>query len=252
MLASERLEYIIKLVTLEKFVSVESLSQDLNVSGETIRRDLKLLENKRIVKRTYGGAYLEGGFDNDVNIQVRKSKFVENKKTIAQICSRFIQREDTIYLDSSTTSLEIAKLISQFPVTVITNSLLITNYLSKFEQVRTITIGGILDTVNLCFTGKTAISILDNYYAKKGFISCRSLSIKYGVMDSNEQIGHVRSKAIQNCNEPYLIVDHTKFDKTSLCKIADFEELKGIITDQAPPQHWIDYFHEKGIPVFSM
>lgn len=250
MLASKRQDFITKIITEQKFITVEQLSQEFNVSGETIRRDLKNLEKKGILKRAYGGAYLEGARDNDVNVQVRKDKMIQNKEAIAAICSQFLQPDDTLFLDSSTTALEIAKLITDVPITVITNSLIIVNQLSGLRNVRIISLGGVLDVVNMCFTGKTTINEISNYYAKKGFISCRSLSMKYGVMDSNEQIGQVRSAAMANSNKCYLIADHTKFDNTALCKINDLNQFEAIITDLKPDDAWMEYLESIQVPVY--
>lgn len=249
MLVSSRLDFIAKLITEQKFVTVEELSHEFNVSGETIRRDLRTLENNGILTRTYGGAYLAGTKDNDVSVQIRKDKLVKNKEQIATICSQFLKPDDTIFLDSSTTALEIAKKITDIPITVITNSLIIINHLTRCHNVRVISLGGILDVVNMCFTGKTTIGEMKNYYAKKGFISCRSISMKYGAMDSNEQIGHVRSTAMENCNKNYLIADHTKFDNTALRKISDLSDFAAIITDIRPSDEWMEYFESMDIAV---
>lgn len=244
-----RLEYITHQLTLKKFVSVDELSQKLKVSGETIRRDLKILEENGILKRTYGGAYLEGSTESDVNVQVRKTILLPNKEQIAILSCKFIQPDDTIFLDGSTTSLEIAKRITRLPVTVITPSLLIVSFLSNYRNIRVISLGGTLDTVNLCFSGKTAIENMSGLYARKGFISCRSISTRYGIMDSNEQIAEVRAAAVKNCYKRYLIADHTKFGNTSLYKIADFDNFDAVITDQPLSAKWQELLTEKNIKV---
>lgn len=249
MMSINRLEYITNQITVKKYVTVEELSQELGVSGETIRRDLKALEEKGVLKRMYGGAYLEGSTESDVNVEVRKSILLPNKEQIALLCCQFIHPDDTIFLDSSTTSLEIAKRITEMPVTVITPSLLIINFLSEHRNIRIVAPGGVLDTVNMCFTGKVALENMSGLYARKGFISCRTISSRYGVMDSNEQIGQVRTAAIANCYKRYLIVDHTKFGNTSLYKVADFDSFNAVVTDERPPEKWMTFFEEKGIAV---
>lgn len=249
MILANRLEHITNQITMKKFVSVEELSQELGVSGETIRRDLKALEEKGVLKRTYGGAYLEGSTESDVSVEVRKGILLPNKEQIAILCCQFIQPDDTIFLDSSTTSLEIAKRITQLPVTVITPSLLIINFLSEFRNIRIVTLGGVLDTVHMCFTGKIALENMSGLFARKGFISCRTISSRYGVMDSNEQIGQVRAAAIQNCYQRFLIADHTKIGNASLYKISDFDSFDAIVTDQKPPEKWLSFFEGKGMSV---
>jgi len=247
---ANRLDYITNQLTMKKFVSVDELSQELGVSGETIRRDLKALEEAGVLKKTYGGAYLEGSTESDVSVQVRKGIMVPNKEQIAILCCQFIQPDDTIFLDGSTTSLEIAKQITLLPITVITSSLLIVSYLSNYKNIRIVSLGGTLDTVNMCFTGETSIENMKGVYARKGFISCRSLSGRYGIMDSNEQIAKVRAAAIKNCYKRYLVADHTKFGNTALYKIADFDSINAVITDEKPEKRWIDFFEEKKIRVY--
>lgn len=250
MLAVNRQDEIVRLISERKFLSVDQLVQEFDVSDETIRRDLKSLEKRGVLKRTYGGAYLEGVRDNEVSVQVRKDKLVKNKEQIAELCCQFIKPGDTVFLDASTTSIEIAKRITHLPVSVITHSLIITHYLASFRSMRVITLGGTLDPINMCFSGKTTLAQLGHYYAKKGFVSCRSLSMKYGAMDSNEQIGQVRGLALQHSNECYLIADHTKFSNTALCKIGDIGDFDGLVTDTRPSDAWAEYLAEKQVPLY--
>ncbi|MFV0504001.1 MAG: DeoR/GlpR family DNA-binding transcription regulator [Lachnospirales bacterium] len=244
---SSRLDYITNLLVTKKYITVEEVSQHFEISGETVRRDFKLLEQRSILKRTHGGAYLEGSIVSDVGIEVRKNMLKENKEEIAKLCCDFISPEDTIFLDNSTTSFEVAKKITHLPVTVVTFSLLITQFLSNYKNVRIVSTGGTLDTVNMCFIGKMAIDNISSVYTRRGFISCRSISDKYGIMDSNEQVAQIRSAGIKNSYSKYLIADHTKFSNTALYKIADLGDFDYIITDQRPNAEWLEVLDNRGI-----
>jgi len=244
-----RLEYITNEITMKKFLKVEELSQELNVSGETIRRDLKTLEKQGVLSRTHGGAYLIGSRENDVSVHVRKSIMIENKKIIAEQCASLIDSGDTVFLDSSTTALEIAKQIAQMPVTVITNSALIIEYLLEIKNIRLVALGGILDTTNMCFFGNLTLQSMQGIYARKAFISCRTLSESYGVMDSNEQSSQVRKVAVKNSERCYLVADHTKFGGASLNKIGDFEDFDMVIADKQLSEEWLSILNDKGLEV---
>lgn len=246
---SDRQEYITDQITIKKFLSVDELSSALGVSGETIRRDLKALEKQGVLMRTYGGAYLVGSRESDVSVHVRKSIMMENKRLIAEQCVSLIHPDDTIFLDSSTTSLEIAKCITQMPVTVITNSALIVSYLSPFTNIRTVCLGGVLDPNNMCFLGKLALQNMEQLYARKAFVSCRSISETYGAMDSNEQICQVRTAAIKSSDKCYLIADYTKLGNSSLYKIGGFHDFDMLVMDQKPPPEWLEIFSERGMEV---
>jgi DeoR/GlpR family transcriptional regulator of sugar metabolism len=243
MLISDRRKRISELVKKKKFIRVNELAEMFNVTGETVRRDLKYLDKHGELSRAHGGAYIRS---YDVDIQYRQTKMVEAKKHIARICKELIKENDVIFLDSSTTALEIAKALVGLKLTIVTNSLLITNLLVAYPYVKTIVIGGNLDLMNHCFTGPQSIEEIANYYTQKCFVSCRTLSSVHGPMDSNEFLAQVRSIAVEHSNESYLVADSTKFDDMSLRPIASLEQFAAVITEKEPAEHWGNLASEKG------
>ncbi|MFR6510249.1 MAG: DeoR/GlpR family DNA-binding transcription regulator [Dorea sp.] len=103
----------------------------MNVTRETIRRDLRAMEQEHELIRTHGGAYILDGVQNDLDISTRRGSKIEEKKAIALKCDALIQTGEIIYLDNSTTAWFIANKISSRKLTVVTNSLEIANILSS-------------------------------------------------------------------------------------------------------------------------
>lgn len=238
MLAIERKALIKEAVLEKKSVVVSELSQQFDVTEETIRRDLKALEAEGFLTRTYGGAFIQEGSINDVDVSVRETAYVESKKQIALQCLSLVNNGDAIFLDGSTTALETARALQGMHLTVLTNSLLIADLLAKSQDIRLIIIGGTLYPQSMCFFGNATLEELTTYYVDTAFISCRSLSLQNGVTDSTEQNAALRKKIVTRADRTYLLADHTKFNRTSFIKICDFQELRGIITDQALSPEW--------------
>ena len=251
MLAITRKKKIKDLILEKKSVMVSELSKKFSVTEETIRRDLKSLEDEGILVKTYGGAFIQDGVQNDINVSIRESLFVDSKEKIAAHCAELINHGDSIFLDASTTSLAISLKIHTKRITVITNSLKVANSLSESESIQLMVIGGVLGLQSMSFLGRNTINSLQNYYVDKAFISCRSISMDFGVTDSNEQQAEVRQLAIKRAHHVYLIVDHTKFNKTSFAKICSFEDIDTLVVDQPLNDEWTHFLTEHEIKIIE-
>ena len=192
MLAITRKNKIKEIITEKKSATVAELAKLFNITEETIRRDLSQLESEGFLKRIYGGAYIEDIVQSDLDVRLREKIMVKDKEIIANECARIIMNGNSIFLDASTTSLYIATKIKNKKITVITNSLKIANLLSDSETVRLLLVGGILDSSSLSFVGKNTENDMRQYFVDKAFISCRSIHLKTGITDSNEQQAEVR------------------------------------------------------------
>ena len=246
MLAITRLNAIKEIIRQQKSVLVSELAPRFDVTEETIRRDLKKLEDEGLVTRVYGGAYSTGGVQNDVNISLRQTILVDEKRAIARRCLPSITNGDSIFLDCSTTVLELAQLLTQYSLTVITNSLKVADCLAPCNDIRLILVGGTLHHTSMSFLGQGTCAALGNYYVDKAFVSCRSLDMKHGITDSNEEQSVLRRVAIRSSNQVFLLADHTKFDTTSFSTIATLEEIGTLVTDRPLTPEWQAYMKDKG------
>src|SRR5690606_25921376 len=106
---------------------------------------------------------------------------------------------------------------------------------------------GQLSKSSLSNLGKTAEETLKKYFFDVAFISCRSVSLKHGISDTNEQQAAIRKIAAEHANTTYLIADYTKFNKTSFVKIGDLDLVDGIIVDESLSDEWLQTLKEKNI-----
>lgn len=119
----------------QKSVTVLELMEYFNVTNETIRRDLLALEEEGFVSRGSWRSYIEGGTTNEINISLRRTTHSAQKQQIAAVCERIIQNGDSIFLDSSTTANYIAEKLTNYRLTVLTNSIQIINTLASFSGI---------------------------------------------------------------------------------------------------------------------
>lgn len=247
MLPIARKNKIKEIIIEKKSVTVNELTKLFKVTEETIRRDLKQLEDEGFLTRTYGGAYISEGVINDVDINLRQYIHVEGKQKIASGCLPFIKSGTSIFLDASTTSLALATMLRDYKLTVVTNSIKVVNALIDNPNIDLVVIGGQLSKSSLSNLGKTAEETLKKYFFDVAFISCRSVSLKHGISDTNEQQAAIRRIAAEHANTTYLIADYTKFNKTSFVKIGDLDLVDGIIVDESLSDEWLQTLKEKNI-----
>ncbi|WP_113928822.1 DeoR/GlpR family DNA-binding transcription regulator [Bacillus sp. P14.5] len=247
MLHIKRKSKIKELIIEKKSVTVAELNKMFNVTEETIRRDLKQLEDEGFLTRTYGGAYISDGVQNDVDVNLREFIHVEGKKKIAAKAQSYIKSGDSIFLDASTTSLVIASILTDLKLTVVTNSIKVVTTLMNNPNIKLVIIGGTLSSSTQSNLGRTAEINMEHYFFDSAFISCRSVSRQHSITDSNEQQAVIRKIAAKHANKTFLIADYTKFDKTSFTRICSFEDVNTIIVDEKLSPEWHSFLHEKGV-----
>ncbi len=247
MLSIERQREITDILLEKKSVSVAELSERFQVSFETIRRDLKVLEADGIIEKSYGGAVLKDRVSGKADFKTLSHIMVDIKRSIAMRAVCFIRQGDCIYIDFSTTCGQIVPLLEDIPVNVLTNSLEVMNQLSDKKQISLFSIGGNWDPENCAFMGSTAISNLGQYHVDKAFISCRALSMERGISDKTEAEAELRRKIIESSNQVYLLADSSKFGRIAFVKTCDFRKITAVLTDEEPGEEWKGFFEKNGI-----
>lgn len=244
----ERRRKIIEQVSANHSVKVVDLSKEFDVTEETIRRDLEKLEKEKILVRTYGGAVLTDKTGDDEPFSIRSRENIESKKAIGLAISEIIQDGDVIMMDSSTTSLEVAKVIGDSKnITLITNSMGLAMEAVQYDKMQVICAGGTLRRKSLSFIGPAAKQSIQNYYADKVILSCKGIHMEKGIMESNEMESEVKNTMINTAKTVILAVDHTKFGNLAMVRALEFSKIDMVVTDTKPSPKWIKYFEKMGI-----
>ena len=250
MLAIERRSEILRLLQSNQSVLVSELAKQYGVTEETIRRDLERLEQEGFAKKTYGGAVLKDSLNTDIPLRVREKTNIVEKRSIAKLAASIIEDGDSIMIDSSSTSLFIAKeLKSHKKLTVITNSMEVLIELSDAKDISVISTGGTFRQANFSLVGKNTERMLSEFNVDKTIVSCKSLHIEKAVTESSVAEMEIKKVMLSRAKKIILAADSTKFDSVSFVKLMDLGEIDMLLTDTPPKPEWASTLQKLDVEV---
>ena len=212
--------------------SIQNLFDRFNASEATIRRDLVLLEQQRLIIRRRGEVSIRKE-NQESPFDLRCKLNQEAKVKIARIAAAQIQENDTIILDAGTTTLEIAKLLTQHQnLSVLTHSLPIANVLAN-TSVSLSLAGGHLFSQNMSTQGPESESFFRRVEVSKAFIGASGVRRLMGLETLNPFEAKIKKLMIASARTVYAVLDATKFRTAGINVFCEFQELDAIITDQA-------------------
>lgn len=234
MYAYDRKKQILDLLRQQgRFVTVDELCDKLYASGATIRRDLKELEESRLVRRARGGAILlESGTSEDP-LAFRENQNAMKKQLIADSACKYIKDGMTLFLDSSSTVFILARMLERFQeLTVITNGLKTALLLSDYKNVRLICTGGSLRENSKSLVGAAARWSVSQFNADLAMLSCRGFSVKNGASEASEEEYSVKRQFLENSKQAFLLCDTSKMNLDYLCRLAPLSAFEQVITER--------------------
>lgn len=252
MFSIERKVKLLSCINEKGSILVREASLLFGVTEETIRRDLKDLENQGLLLRTHGGAISADDAKSEFPLEIRQEINITGKNAIGREAAKLVKDGDTIMLDASTSSLFLAKNIKEKKsLTVITNAEKIVLELSSCDEITLISTGGILRRKSMSYVGKNAENALKTYQSDKVFFSCKGFLPERGLMDSNEQESQIKRNMISRSQQAIFLCDKTKFRRIGCETVATLEDIHMIVTDEAMPENWSDLLKTKGIALIE-
>src|SRR4051812_6696995 len=179
-----RREQLLTYLSARDHISVGDLSQLLGVSEVTVRKDLDALEAQGLLTRVHGGAVVSGRGRLELYFAAREQENLDEKRRIAQAAAALIQSGQCIFLDASTTALQIARLIKdREDLVVITNGLYTALELNFSEGITTIVIGGTMRRRSSSLVGSFNDEQLQRLRVDIGFFGTRGATARDGLME---------------------------------------------------------------------
>ena len=219
----------------------------MSVSEATVRRDLKVLADGEKVHLVHGGAMLPG--DSYFSFGAKRDRNQEAKSIIGELAAGLVHDGDQIFLDSGTTSFQMAEpLARKRGLLIIVNSARLAVELNT-PSMNLIIMGGQYRPDRMDTIGPIAMSTLDQLRGYTAFIGADGVSMGFGVSAADIESAHLYRLAVANARETVLLVDHTKFQAASLFKIVDWDMIRKIVTDCRPDEQWMQFFNERNIEV---
>lgn len=253
LLSEERKQYILEQLDGVGKVRVVQLAEQLQVSNETIRRDLALLEEEKRLRRVYGGAVKVQYETGEPPYQQRQVLHYEAKQKIGRCAVSLIEDGNTIYMDTGTTIHELAQALKgRRRITVITNSLTVASLLREslsqgLFSGRIIILGGEISPDQQSVSGHLALDMLAHFYFDKAFISVGGMSILTGISDYDMNDSVISRAIISRAKEVIVLADYSKMGIQAFCHITTMEHIDVIVCDQPYPASWGQELELKGI-----
>ncbi len=250
MLTVKRWEEIIRILEQDGSVDVNSLSDQFGVTAKTIRQDLAELEVKGLLERVHGGAVFKSNGSGVFPIQERKQLNLEEKGRIAEAALKYIANGDTIILDGGSTTLQLAKKLTEQRLVVITNDLIIAGELLPHESITLYLSGGRLRREGVyTLLGREAERIINSYKVNKVFLATSALDFKQGLTVLSEEEAEIKKAMLNAAKEIICLADYSKFHKVALISFASLKKVERLITDSRISETDIKYLKNEGIQV---
>ena len=231
----ERQQVILDYLEDKGVASYKELERLLEVSNMTVRRYIDQLVTTGAVIKTLGGVQKANAPANyyESSMQSRMARHQVQKHAIAQKALEHIEPANSIYLDGSTTCLEMAKLLAKNSkqLTVVTNSLLVGHELGQNKNNAIIIIGGNLDPDTYCCTGSNTEKHATEFFVDKAFISTKGFLPAEGTYESSIGMFRIKQAVATHSGEVVLLVDDSKFGQRALCKVFDIPQIDTVITN---------------------
>lgn len=248
----ERQKRIIAFLKQTGTVSVNELTQLLDVSPATVRRDLEVLEQENLLRRVYGGAIEFQKIGYEPGYIDRLADCLNEKIALARVAASLVEPGDILAIDAGTTTGQIARLLGDVaPLTILTPSLTIAQIFADLDNSEHTVIlpGGILRTRTRSLVGPLAEENLLKYRCNKAFIGCQSITAEDGAMNVNLLAISTKRALVDISQQVIVVADHSKFGRRSLAAIAATEEIDVLVTDSKTGDAALQPFRDAGVTV---
>jgi DeoR/GlpR family transcriptional regulator of sugar metabolism len=247
--AEERREAIMRLLRDTDRTSVVELSQRLNVSEVTVRKDLDYLEAQGVLTRVHGGAVFSGLGRFELHFAERQQIRLSEKRRIAQAAADLIKDEMSVFLDASTTTFQIARLIKdRKQLTVVTNGLYNALELTFCPDITVLVAGGVMRSRSSSLIGGLTQDLM-RLRVDIGFFGARGITARDGMTETDLGEASLKHQMIESTRTVVGVIDSSKFGQVHLSAFALPHEIDRIITDTDAVPSAVEALQQAGIIV---
>lgn len=238
-----------ELIRQHGFVSIPDLRDAMEVSESTIRRDLESLEESGEAKRTHGGVFFTGPSTTVRQYQIGRSPesaIWDQKRQVAVAAAGLVEDHDTVLLDGGSTTYELARQLVGRPLQVVTNSLPVANLFSTCDMVDLVMLGGETHNRTGVTHGPYTDQMLETINVQKAFLSVAGVNAK-GFFNSNMLLVETERCMMRSADRTIIVVDSTKFGKSSLARMCEWQDVDTLVVDDGLDAHWKQHAEELGV-----
>ena len=241
---SKREDSILRILAQNSEVSVQQLSEELDVSQVTIRADLRNLDAKGLAIRTRGGAVSA----SNSFIQEKQNSNLQAKTQIAKAAAEFVKDGDSIMICNGTTSALVARyLLGKSDIHLVTNSTLILPYARANSALHVTMIGGEFRPSAEGMVGSTAEHQLHDFHVNIAFLGTEGITIEHGLTTANPENADIIRAMCSQADKTILVADSSKYGVKGFVRIIPTDKIDVFITDKNLPKEAIPEFEKIGV-----
>jgi len=251
MFIEERHQAILKLLKENGRISIGEIQETFNVSVETARRDLRILEEKGLLKRTHGGAIplMQVGF---LPPRVRDIKEVyDNYDAIAKKGAEFVKENDIVYLTSGSVGFLMLKYLPRdIRFTLVVNSVALANELKLWDNVSVYIVGGKMRQHSTAsVVDSLATSFVRNMHFDVNLMTAGGVDAQFGVSNGTDETATFQRAVIENSRRNILLMPNQKIGFKAFIKVCDVNKFDTLITDWDALEEELVKIKEAGVDV---
>ena len=248
----ERQKQILSLLSQQGRLSVAEIVTQFSISEATARRDLETLASQGKAQRVHGGVIALEQAPPELPILEREREQADEKTRIGRAAASLVRNNETVFLGSGTTVLEIARnLRSHKNLIVITNSLPVLNILAGNEEITVVSLGGMLRESELSFIGHITEQALVEVRADKVFMGTRGVSLEHGLTNDYLQETLTDRAILKSGREVIIVADHSKVNRVATVLLASLSQMHTFVTDSKADKKFLQALKREGIQVVT-
>ena len=229
---AERHKHILDCLARDGYVRVAEMAKELDVTTVTIRKDLKYLEEKKLLYRTHGSASPVNPQTQEVEVREKEKIHIDEKRRIAMAAAQLIEPDDSIIIASGSTVQMLGDFIQpQGHLTVVTSSLKTAVQLNSMDRVDVIQLGGNVRNNSLSVVGVYTSQFFEQITCSKLFLGVDGIDLDYGITNSNIEEALLNIKMIEASQRTIIMADSSKFGRRGFGRICNLDRIDVIITD---------------------
>ncbi len=233
-------------------VLVDDLAGSLDVTPQTIRRDLNELCAQEHLSRIHGGAVVDSGVAN-LSYEARRSMAAEIKDEIGRLCAAEIPDAASIFINIGTTTEAVARALgNRRDLLVITNNLNVANIMAANPHCDVVVTGGMLRRSDGGLVGESAVDIVQQFKADYAVIGASAIDEDGALLDFDYREVRVAQAIIANARRRFLVADSSKFSRSAPVRIANMESIDEFFTDKIESPHLLEVCQNKGVKIHTL
>ena len=245
---AERHKYILESLAKNGFIKVIDIAKELDVTPVTIRKDLKYLEEKKLLYRTHGSASPINPLTSDIDVQEKEKLRKDEKKRIAIEAAKLVEENDSIIIASgSTVHMFAEQIVPTNHLTVVTASLKTALLLNAVNNIEVIQLGGTVRKNSFSVIGDYTSQFFEQITCSKLFLGVDGIDLEYGITNSNIEEAILNKKMIEASLRTIILADSSKFGRRGFSKICNLDRIDVIITDSGISKSMAQSIEEMGI-----